>query len=260
MDIATLVGYTITYIAIIVSLLLGVGIGPYIDIPSVLIVVGGSIGTLFIAFRMDQMQSIFSFYMIAFKPPKQDMAGMIKKLIGFAMTARKEGLLSLEGALKNEENKFLKNGLMMAIDGQEPDAIRSMLEIEIDQMSVRHKGNISMFDQFANLAGAMGMVGTLIGLVAMLLNMSDPNAIGPAMAVALITTFYGSVLGNTFGTPIANILGIRNDEEVLQNQMILEGIISIQAGDNPRNMEAKLLAFMPPKQRVSQFDTGGGEK
>jgi chemotaxis protein MotA len=101
----------------------------------------------------------------------------------------------------------------------------------------------------------MGMIGTLIGLVAMLLNMSDPSAIGPAMAVALLTTLYGSLIGNTVGTPIANILSVRNDEEVLQNSMILEGIMSIQAGDNPRNMEAKLLSFLPPSQRKSQFDT-----
>jgi len=257
LDIATILGFIIVYSAILMSLVLGVGIGPYIDIPSLLIVVGGTIGVLFVSFKLEQMLNIFTFYKVAFFPPKQDMVEIIKKLIGFAMTARKEGLLSLENILKNEENKFLRTGLMMAIDGQEPDYIRSMLEIEIEQMSTRHKGNIAIFDQIANLAGAMGMVGTLIGLVAMLLNMSDPGAIGPAMAVALITTFYGSVIGNTIGTPIAIILGVRNDEEVLQNQMILEGIMSIQAGDNPRNMEAKLLSFLPPKERVSQFDTGG---
>ena len=176
-------------------------------------------------------------------------------MIGFAITARKEGILSLEGPLKNEDNLFLQNGLMMAIDGQEPDVIREMLEVEIEQMSSRHKGNFVMFDMLANLAGAMGMIGTLIGLVAMLLNMSDPSAIGPAMAVALLTTLYGSLIGNTLGTPIANILSVRNDEEVLQNSMILEGIMSIQAGDNPRNMEAKLLSFLPPNQRKGQFDT-----
>jgi chemotaxis protein MotA len=258
MDIATIIGFIVVFGNLFAAMILGVGIGPYVDIPSLLIVVGGSIGALFISFRLDQMKNMPKFFMIAFKPPKQDILGMIKKLIGFAMTARKEGLLSLENVLKNEENRFLKNGLMMAIDGQEPDTIRTMLEIEIDQMGTRHKSNISMFDQFANLAGAMGMVGTLIGLVAMLLNMADPSAIGPAMAVALITTYYGAVIGNTLGAPIANILNIRNDEEVLQNQMILEGIISIQAGDNPRNMEAKLLSFLPPKQRVSQFDTGAG--
>jgi chemotaxis protein MotA len=255
MDIATVLGIVLVYVLLAISMMLGVGIGPYVNIPSVLIVVGGALGALFIAFKMEQMMKMAGFFMISIKPPKQDLPGLIKKLIEFAIIARKEGILSLEGPLKNEENKFLQNGLMMAIDGQEPDIIRDMLDIEIEQMSVRHQKNYAMFDMLANLSGAMGMVGTLIGLVAMLLNMSDPSAIGPAMAVALLTTLYGSVIGNTFGTPIANILSVRNDEEVLQNQLILEGIMSIQAGDNPRNMEAKLLAFLPPKERVSQFDS-----
>jgi len=254
MDVATVLGLVMTYAFLIVAMALGVGIGPYIDIPSVLIVVGGSIGTLFIGFKMEQMKNMFKFFMISIKPPKQDLHGLIAKLIDFAVTARKEGILSLEGAVKNEENIFLQNGLMMAIDGQEPDIIRDMLDIEIEQMSTRHKGNLAMFDMWANFAGAMGMIGTLIGLVAMLLNMSDPSAIGPAMAVALLTTLYGAVIGNTLGGPIANILSVRNDEEVLQNQLILEGIMSIQAGDNPRNMEAKLLSFLPPSERKSQFD------
>ena len=251
---ATVIGLTMTYIFLLSAMALGVGIGPYVDMPSVLIVIGGSIGTLFVGFTMDHMKKMFGIFMIAIKPPKQDLHGMIAKLIDFAITARKEGILSLEGPLQNEENDFLRNGLMMAIDGQEPDFIRDMLDIEIEQMSVRHKGYAAMFDMWANLAGAMGMIGTLIGLVAMLLNMSDPSAIGPAMAVALLTTLYGSVIGNTLGTPIANILSVRNDEEVLQNQLILEGIMSIQAGDNPRNMESKLLSFLPPSQRKSQFD------
>lgn len=254
MDMATVIGLTMTYIFLLSAMALGVGIGPYVDMPSVLIVIGGSIGTLFVGFTMDHMKKMFGIFMIAIKPPKQDLHGMIAKLIDFAITARKEGILSLEGPLQNEENDFLRNGLMMAIDGQEPDFIRDMLDIEIEQMSVRHKGYAAMFDMWANLAGAMGMIGTLIGLVAMLLNMSDPSAIGPAMAVALLTTLYGAVIGNTLGTPIANILSVRNDEEVLQNQLILEGIMSIQAGDNPRNMESKLLSFLPPSQRKSQFD------
>ncbi len=251
---ATVIGLTMTYIFLLSAMALGVGIGPYIDIPSVLIVVGGSIGALFIGFTMDHMKKMFGIFKIAFKPPKQDLHGMIAKLIDFAITARKEGILSLEGPLQSEENDFLRNGLMMAIDGQEPDFIRDMLDIEIEQMSVRHKGYAAMFDMWANFAGAMGMIGTLIGLVAMLLNMSDPSAIGPAMAVALLTTLYGSLIGNTLGTPIATILSVRNDEEVLQNQLILEGIMSIQAGDNPRNMESKLLSFLPPSDRKSQFD------
>ena len=255
MDLATVGGLAFTYAVLLLAMATGVGIGAYIDIASVLIVFGGTIGALMIGFKMEQIKKLGSFFMIAVKPPKQDLQGLITQLIGFAVTARKEGILSLEGPLKNEENLFLQSGLMMAIDGQEPDVIRDMLDVEIEQMSVRHKGNFAMFDMLSNFAGAMGMVGTLIGLVAMLLNMSDPSAIGPAMAVALLTTLYGALLGNTIGGPIANILSIRNDEEVLQNNLILEGIMSIQAGDNPRNMETKLMSFLPPKDRQSQFDT-----
>ena len=254
MDLATVGGLAFTYAVLLLAMATGVGIGAYIDVASVLIVFGGTIGALMIGFKMEQIKQLGGYFMIAIKPPPQDLLGLITKLIGFAVTARKEGILSLEGPLKNEDNIFLQNGLMMAIDGQEPDVIRDMLDVEIEQMSVRHKGNFAMFDMMSNFAGAMGMIGTLIGLVAMLLNMSDPSAIGPAMAVALLTTLYGALLGNTLGGPIANILSIRNDEEVLQNNLILEGIMSIQAGDNPRNMESKLLSFLPPKQRVSQFD------
>lgn len=254
MDIGTVGGLAFTYAVLLTAMATGVGIGAYIDIASVLIVFGGTIGALMIGFKMEQVKSMGGFFSIAMKPPKIDMQGLITQLIGFAITARKEGILSLEAPLKSEENLFLQNGLMMAIDGQEPDTIREMLEVEIENMSTRHKGNFAMFDMVSNFAGAMGMVGTLIGLVAMLLNMADPSAIGPAMAVALLTTLYGSLIGNTLGGPIANILSIRNDEEVLQNSLILEGIMSIQAGDNPRNMEAKLMSFLPPKQRQSQFD------
>jgi len=141
----------------------------------------------------------------------------------------------------------------MAVDGNEPDTIRELLEIEMEQMDARHKKMSSIFSNWAGLAGAMGMIGTLVGLVAMLLNMSDPSAIGPAMVVALLT-LYGAMIGNIFGNPIANKLNLRNDDELLAKTMILEGIMSIQAGDNPRTLEAKLLSFLPPSQRKSQFE------
>lgn len=233
---------------------MGVGIGAYIDIPSVLIVIGGSIGALLVSFKMEQMKNFVKIFMVAIKPPQEDALELIQKLVNFATQARRDGILSLEAATNSEENEFLKKGLSMAVDGNEPDTIRELLEIEMDQTSTRHKGNAAIFDQWAGLAGAMGMVGTLIGLVAMLLNMADPSAIGPSMAVALLTTMYGAIIGNTLGTPIANILNIRNDEEGLLKEMILEGIMSIQAGDNPRTLEAKLLSFLPPNERVSQFE------
>ena len=142
----------------------------------------------------------------------------------------------------------------MAIHGSEPDNIRDLLEIEMEQTTNRHKAHANIFNQWGGLAGAMGMVGTLIGLVAMLLNMADPSAIGPSMAVALLTTMYGAIIGNVFGTPISNILTTRLEDEALVQEMILSGIMSIQSGDAPRVLEAKLLSYLPPAERVSQFD------
>lgn len=254
MDLGTVIGIVLIIALLAGAMSLGVGVGAYIDIPSVLIVFGGSIGALLISFKPAQMKSFAKVFMIAIKPPEEDVSEMIKKLVAFATKARKDGILALEGEVNNEENEFLKKGLSMAIDGNEPDTIRELLEIEMEQTSTRHKVNGTMFSQWAALAGAMGMVGTLIGLVAMLLNMADPSAIGPSMAVALLTTMYGALIGNILGTPISIILGIRNDDETLVKEMILAGIMSIQSGDAPRVLEAKLLSYLAPADRVSQFD------
>jgi len=236
------------------AMAMGVGIGPYIDIPSALIVFGGTLGTLMIGFKMEQIKSLGKIFMVAIKPPQLDVADLIKRLTDYSTQARREGILALETSVANEENEFLKKGLSMAVDGSEPDTIRDLLEIDMEQTSNRHKGNAQIYDQMGGFAGAMGMIGTLIGLVAMLLNMADPAAIGPSMAVALLTTMYGAMLGNIVGGPVANILGIRNDEELLGKTLVLEGIMAIQAGDNPRNLEQKLLSFLPPAERISQFD------
>ena len=254
MDLGTVIGLVLILALLLSAMVMGVGIGPYVDIPSVLIVVGGSIGALMVSFKPDQMKKFTKVFMVAIKPPVEDVPELIKKLVEFATKARKDGILALEGDVNNEENQFLKKGLSMAIDGNEPDTIRELLEIDMEQTSTRHKILGSIFSQWAGLAGAMGMIGTLIGLVAMLLNMADPSAIGPSMAVALLTTMYGAIIGNVFGAPIANVLNIRNDEETVVKEMILEGIMSIQSGDAPRVLEAKLLSYMAPAERVSQFD------
>lgn len=254
MDLGTVIGLVLILALLFGAMAMGVGIGAYIDIPSVLIVIGGSIGALMVAFKPGQMKKFTKVFMIAIKPGEEDVNELIKKLVEFATKARKEGILALEGDVNNEENEFLKKGLSMAIDGSEPDTIRDLLEIEMEQTSTRHKAHSAIFAQWAGLAGAMGMIGTLIGLVAMLLNMADPSAIGPSMAVALLTTMYGAMIGNIFGAPIANVLNIRNDDETIVKQIVLEGIMSIQAGDAPRVLEAKLLAYLAPSERVSQFD------
>ena len=254
MDLGTVIGIVLIMALLLGAMTMGVGVGAYIDIPSVLIVVGGSIGALMISFKPAQMKAFTKIFMKAIKPGEEDVAELIKKLVEFATKARKDGILALESEVNSEENEFLKKGLSMAIDGSDPDTIRELLEIEMEQTSTRHKINGSIFNQWAGLAGAMGMVGTLIGLVAMLLNMADPSAIGPSMAVALLTTMYGAIIGNVFGTPIYNILTVRNDEETVVKEMILSGIMSIQSGDAPRVLEAKLLSYLAPVDRVSQFD------
>ena len=254
MDLGSVIGIIFTLGLLIGSMAMGVGIGPYIDIPSILIVFGGTIGTLLIGFKVEQIKKFGKIFMVAIKPPKFDNAKTIEKIVDYATKARKEGILGIEGDLENEDDEFLKKGLSLAVDGVEPENIKELLETELEQISARHADNASLFDQIAGFAGAMGMIGTLIGLVAMLLNMADPSAIGPAMAVALLTTMYGAILGNVFGTPIANILILRDKEEMLAKNIIIEGIMAINAGDNPRNIEAKLFAFLEPANRKSQFD------
>lgn len=254
MDLGTVIGLVLTLTLLGGAMAMGVGLGPYIDVPAILIVFGGTTGALLIGFKMEQMKNIAKIFMIAIKPPQENLPELIKKMVDYSTKARRDGILALESDANNESNDFLKKGLSMAVDGNEPDNIRALLEIEMDQTSLRHKNNADIFDRMAGFAGAMGMIGTLIGLVAMLLNMADPSAIGPAMAVALLTTMYGAIIGNVLGTPVNNILLIRDGEENLAMTLILEGIMAIQAGDNPRTLEAKLLSFLPPKERVSQFE------
>ncbi|MBE3606969.1 motility protein A [Campylobacter sp. RM13119] len=254
MDLGTVVGWVLTLVLLFGAMAIGVGIGPYIDIPSIMIVFGGTIGVMMVGFKMETLKSVGKFYGIAVKPQQINLSETIKKLVDYSTKARRDGILALETDVNNETNLFMKKGLSMAVDGTEPDTIRALLEIDIDQSSSRHSANIKIFDQVGGFSGSMGMIGTLIGLVAMLLNMSDPSAIGPSMAVALLTTLYGAMIGNIIGAPVANILSIRDADETLEKQMVLEGIMAIQSGDNPRTLEVKLLAFLPPKDRKSQFE------
>ncbi len=254
MDLGSVIGLVLTLVLLFGAMAMGVGIGPYIDVPSILIVFGGTTGTLLIGFKIEQIKSFGKVFMFAIKPIIYDPKELITKMVEFSVKARKDGILALEADIEQEENTFLKTGLGMAIDGNEPDTIRDLLEIDMSQSDARHKDNALMFGQLAGFAGAMGMIGTLIGLVAMLLNMADPAAIGPAMAVALLTTMYGAMLGNIIGGPVENILTLRNADEMVIKTLIIEGIMSIQAGDNPRILESKLMAFLAPNNRESQFD------
>ena len=254
MDLGTLIGLVIAWALVIWSLIIGVGVGPYLDFPSFLIVVGGSIGIVMSAIPIPKMLSGLKSASKAFVHISQSEQSLINQLVDFAVKARRDGILSLESEEENMKDEFLRKGIRLAVDGTEPEVIKTVLEMDYENMAVRHDGNIFVVSYFIDIAPAMGMIGTLIGLVAMLLNMSDPAAIGPAMAVALITTFYGSIIANMIATPIATKMTIRSTEERHLREIMLAGIMAIQSGDNPRIVEQKLNAFLPPSQRKSQFD------
>jgi chemotaxis protein MotA len=251
MDPSTAVGLVLMNGLILIAILMGgMGIGPYIDVPSVVIVCGGTFGSILAAFPISAIMAAAKAGKATLMPLKIDPAATVKLLEELSQRARREGLLSLEEAAEAAEDEFLKRGLRMMVDGHEPSAIEGVLFGEIDKLDERHKANIAIYDAVAAYAPGMGLIGTLIGLVQMLQNMSDPTAIGPAMAVALLTTFYGAILANVFGTPLANKLKLRNGEEVAQKELIAQGLMSILGGENPRFMVERLNATLPPAIRA----------
>ena len=198
---------------------------------------------------------------LIFKAPTANTADMIKKIIDLSNVARKEGLLSLEEAAADMDEPFLKKGILLVVDGTDPDLVRGILETEMVCIEGRHKNVASFWETWASMGPAWGMIGTLVGLVDMLYHMDDASAIGPAMAVALITTLYGSLLANWVCTPTAAKLKADNAVEMTQKEIMIEGLLSIQAGENPRVIEEKLKSFLAPKDRAAaSSDNGeGGE-
>lgn len=254
MDIATIVGTLAAYILVVSAMLMGAGIAPYIDIPSVLIVIGGTTGIVFMSFPMDKALGLMKFTMKTIKYPLDDPASLIGQLVEFAVKARRDGILSLESAEDEVNDEFLKKGIRLAVDGTEPEVIKSILETELEYMTSRHKLGSAVLGSMEGFAPAMGMIGTLVGLVAMLQSMEDPSTIGPAMAVALLTTLYGAIIANLFAGPYKLKIEVRSGQEQLLREIMIGGIMAIQAGDNPRIVEQKLNAYLPPSQRKSQFD------
>ncbi len=253
MDIATLIGLIAAFGLMLMAILQGGGLGMFIDVASILIVFGGTAGVALVNFPLSDVLSAVNVAKKAFLF-KETNTNLLEQLMEFANKARKEGILSLQGSIDTIDDEFLVKALQMAVDGQEPDDLKGMLNTEIDYIQQRHALGVSIFESLGGISPAMGMVGTLIGLVQMLQNMSDPSSIGPAMAVALLTTFYGAVLANVIFLPIAGKLKTRSKTELLQKTIIVEGMGSILSGENPRVMEQKLHAFIAPKLRESVFN------
>ena len=249
MDIATVVGIISAFGLVLVAIFMGGGLGLFIDVPSMMIVIGGTLGATMINYPLREIFGVFKVVKNAFFTSNIASKELIRMFVDFANKSRKEGILTLESEVRILKEEFLKKGLELSIDGIEPNEIKEILETEIDFIRSRHSLGAEIFITMGSFAPAMGMIGTLIGLIQMLQSMDDPGKIGPAMAVALITTFYGALLANIICLPIAGKLRTRSKEEMLSKEMMIQGIISLSNGDNPRILEQKLKAFVPINQQ-----------
>ena len=265
MDIATIGGLVACLAFIIISIALGqdgiAGISYFLDAPSAMITFGGAFAAIFAGNSISGFIGGLKSCKIAFKSTSDDTGAIIQKIIDLSNVARKEGLLALEDAASGLDDLFLQKGVMLIVDGTDPDLVRGIMETEMVSIDDRHRGNIGFWEDVGAMGPAWGMIGTLVGLVMMLYHMEDASTIGPAMAVALITTFYGSVLANMVCTPFASKMKSINNSEMKSKEIIIEGLLSIQAGENPRVIEEKLKSFLSPADRnAAPAAEGGGEE
>ena len=263
MDLASLLGLIIGFVLVFFGILNGAGSVAgliwFLDAPSALITFGGSIFATMTSYTMANFIGGLKSITLIFKPVKVNIPEMITKIIELSNIARKEGLLSLEEAAGNLDDEFMKKGIMLIVDGTDPELVRGILETELNSIDERHKLRSGFWDALGAMGPAWGMIGTLVGLICMLQNMSDPTSIGPKMGVALITTFYGSMLANWICTPCSSKLQANNSAEISAKEIMIEGLLSIQAGENPRVIEEKLKSFLAPKERGTSEEGGGGE-
>ena len=250
MDISTIIGLGVAFASVSLAIIIGGDPLSLINIPAIIVVVGGSLGAVIAAFPLAQSTKLPKLVMKAVMGTSPDPGRTIRDIVKFAEIARREGILSLENHVEDLDDEFMVRGIKMAVDGTDPELIREIMETELESLMDRHMKGKMVLDQLAKYAPAFGMIGTLMGLIFMLGNMQDPSSIGPAMAVALITTLYGAVLANTFAGPIGDKLYNKDQEEVLIRTITIAGIMSIQSGDNPRVVESKLLTYLPPTRRA----------
>lgn len=254
MDLATLIGMLGAIGVILLAIVIGGGAGGFVDVPSLLIVIGGGLFANLIKFPLSDTLGAFKVAGRAFTSKPAKTAELIAECVDLATRARKEGILALESV--EVSNPFLKKGIQMVIDGQKPDVVSRALAKDMNLAIERHESGQAVFKGLGDSAPAMGMIGTLVGLVQMMSNMSDPAAIGPAMAVALLTTLYGAVIANTICLPMAEKLAYRGNEERRHKGLIIDAISGLQDGMNPRVLESLLLAYLPSGKRESASASG----
>ncbi len=265
MDIASLGGIILGVVMVVFGIYTSGGLAAFenfIDIPSVVITIGGSLASLLTEHKLADFINGFKAFALPFKDKTINPGQVITQIIELSNIGRKEGLLALEEAANNIEDEFLKKGIMLVVDGTDPELVRGILETDLYCLQERHSKVIGFFEKWAEMGPAWGMIGTLIGLVNMLKQLSDPDSIGPQMAVALLTTLYGSLIANWLCSPIAYKLKANDAIEVMLKEITIEGLLSIQAGENPRVIEEKLKSFLAPSVRNALLgqDAAGGEE
>lgn len=250
MDIATIVGILVATLLVLGSIAIGASPGIFINPPAMLVVVGGTIGATLMRNPLGAVIRTFAVVMKAFMTKLPQPVDLIEQVVEMARKARKDSLLSLEKV--EIDNPFLAKGIQLCVDGLEPAQLRGILETDIAFTAARHKRGQDILEGIGSAAPAFGMIGTLIGLVQMLTSLNDPKSIGPAMAVAILTTLYGAMIANMFALPLADKLKVRSKEEILNMTVCLEGIVGIVQGEHPASIDEKLKAFLEPKSRASK--------
>ncbi|MEO5364386.1 MAG: MotA/TolQ/ExbB proton channel family protein [Magnetococcus sp. DMHC-8] len=246
MDLATVIGLVMGFGLMVGAILLGGTLRMFFDLPGLMIVLGGVLATLFIKYRLIEVFSTVGVVTKAFVNKRPDVDRVIAQLIEMANMARKEGILALE-KIKSED-LFMQSAINHCVDGADPEFLSFVLNKNLDYLIGRHQRSISILDTIATMAPAFGLIGTLIGLVQMLANMSDPNTIGPAMATALMATFYGAILAHLVAVPLSGKLTLYSEDERLVRQVIIDGMVGIQKGVNPRMLQEALRAALPPRR------------
>lgn len=262
MDIASIIGLIACFALMIFGMVFGKefsAVMSFLHAPSALITFGGSFMCVMASYSMSDFVAGLKSFTLIFKQSAMNVPEIIQKIIDLSNVARKEGLLSLEEAAGDIEDEFLKKGILLVVDGTDPELVRAIMETELASVDDRHKNKIGFWEQVGAMGPAWGMIGTLIGLILMLKDLSDFASIGPNMATALVTTYYGSVLANWISAPVASKLKGKNAEEMMVKEIEIEGLLSIQAGENPRVIEEKLKSFLAPGDRKSPNDELGGE-
>ena len=253
-DYATLLGIVCAFGLVLLAILLGGSLWSFFDLKSILIVGGGTIGATLITFPLEDFQRTTTVLRTALFPDNYSARRRLDTILEMSKVARSEGEISLENYLRHEQDPFLRKGMELVIDAVPPQEARRIMEIEIASLEDRHRRGAQLFQTMGSVAPAMGLVGTTIGLVRMLENLEDPAAMGPSMATAILTTFYGAMIAYVICLPIAGKLRARSEEEQLLKQLTIEGIVCVAEGLNPRIIEARLLSFLPPEERHSRYN------